>query len=94
SGELGPGDRLPSARPLADSLDVNMHTVLRAYGALRDEGLIELRRGRGAQVRAGAAHELSGHAELRSQIDELVRQATRLGVTREQLLDRVGRAMS
>ncbi|MBD3779825.1 MULTISPECIES: GntR family transcriptional regulator [unclassified Cellulomonas] len=49
-GELRPGTRLPSARDLAASLDVNLHTVLRAYQDLRDEGLLDLRRGRGAVV--------------------------------------------
>ena len=50
TGTLGAGERLPSAKELASSLDINQHTVLRAYQDLRDEGFIELRRGRGAVV--------------------------------------------
>src|ERR1035437_2050400 len=53
-GELTPGLRLPSARYVADSLGVNLHTVLRAYQDVRDEGLIDLRRGRGAVMTSAA----------------------------------------
>lgn len=49
-GKIRKGERLPPARDLAEGLGVNMHTVLRAYSDLRAEGLIELRRGRGAVV--------------------------------------------
>jgi GntR family transcriptional regulator len=49
-GDLTPGDRLPTAGELASSLDLNRNTVLQAYRSLRDEGAIELRRGRGAVV--------------------------------------------
>ena len=38
SGSLGIGDRLPAARELAESLDVNMHTVLRAYAKYMRQG--------------------------------------------------------
>lgn len=50
TGAVATGTRLPAAKDLAGSLGVNVHTVLRAYQALRDDGQIELRRGRGAVV--------------------------------------------
>jgi len=49
-GEAGPGERLPLAKDLAAVLGVNKNTVLRALHILRDEGLLEFRRGRGITV--------------------------------------------
>ena len=76
-GELSAGDRLPSARELAESLDINLHTVLRAYQQLRDEGLVDLRRGRGAVVTARAAE----YAGISLAIPQLVVEAKRLGLS-------------
>lgn len=87
AGRLAPGEKLPAARDVAAGLDVNMHTVLRAYGQLRDEGLIDLRRGRGAHVRDGADRLVHGTAALTQQALELVASADRLGVTRDELVD-------
>lgn len=56
-GTLGEGDRLPTAAELADLLEVHTNTVLAAYRSLRDEGLLEFRRGRGVRVRAGVASQ-------------------------------------
>src|SRR5436190_7790298 len=49
-GEARPGERLPPARDLAAVIGVNANTVLRALRTLRDEGLLEFRRGRGITV--------------------------------------------
>lgn len=76
AGEARPGDRLPPARDLASGLGVNVHTVLHAYQNLRDEGLVDLRRGRGAVITdaAGAV------AQLQRDIAELGKRATALGM--------------
>jgi GntR family transcriptional regulator len=49
-GEAGPGERLPLVKDIAAVLGVNRNTVLRAMHLLRDEGLLEFRRGRGITV--------------------------------------------
>ena len=50
-GELGPGDKLPSARALAEELRVNPNTVIRAFELLEQRGITETRRGLGTFVR-------------------------------------------
>ncbi|QYF72374.1 GntR family transcriptional regulator [Cryobacterium sp. PAMC25264] len=77
-GSLPPGTRLPPARELASALDINMHTVLRAYKRLRDDGLLEMRQGRGAWVRADAG---AGTVRLAELADALLAEARKLGVT-------------
>lgn len=88
--EVASGDRLPAARDLARSLDVNMHTVLRAYSDLRDEGIIELRRGRGAIVREGAEQP----AVLHRLVSDLAAEATRMGLTTDEVIDMLRKELS
>src|ERR1039458_10015245 len=49
-GEAGPGERIPQARDLAAELGVNTNTVLRALRILRDEGLLDVGRGKAIVV--------------------------------------------
>jgi len=81
-GEAKPGERLPPAKDLAAILGVNTNTVLRSLRLLRDEGLLEFRRGRGISVAGtperGAviarAKELVDFARHQGyQLDELVK---------------------
>jgi len=69
AGRIRPGDRLPSARDVAAALDVNLHTVLRAYQDLRDEGLVTMRRGRGAVLTDAASHLQQIHRDVLDLVD-------------------------
>jgi len=80
-GEARPGERLPPAKDLAAVLGVNTNTVLRALRRLRDEGLLEFRRGRGVTV-AGTPQR--GAVVLRAQ--ELVRFAREHGYRTDELV--------
>ncbi len=81
AGRVRAGDKLPSAREVAASLGVNHHTGHRAYQVLRDEGLVDMRRGRGAVV-TSAAGDLT---ELMGDIRALGKKASALGMTPEAL---------
>jgi GntR family transcriptional regulator len=83
-GEAGPGDRLPLAKDLAAVLGVNKNTVLRALHLLRDEGLLEFRRGRGITV-SGTPQR----GALLTQVRKLVDYATQLGYTRGEIIEMI-----
>lgn len=48
--QIREGDTLPSVRQLADIVGINMHTVNKAYGILKQEGYLTLDRRRGAMI--------------------------------------------
>jgi len=48
AGMLEPGQQLPSIRGLAKQLAVNPSTIVKAYSELEHQGVIVLRKGRGA----------------------------------------------
>lgn len=87
SGELRPATALPSVRQLATQLRVNPATVVQAYRDLESEGFVEMRQGAGTFVR-----EVAPHARARERarqaaalVREMLAQAGRLGVSRQEL---------
>jgi GntR family transcriptional regulator len=80
-GEAKPGERLPPAKDLAAILEVNTNTVLRSLRLLRDEGLLEFRRGRGISV-AGTPERGAVIQKAR----ELVELARRHGYRTDELV--------
>jgi GntR family transcriptional regulator len=80
-GEAKRGERLPPARDLAAVMGVNTNTVLRALRLLRDEGLLEFRRGLGIRV-AGTPQR----GEVINRARELLQLARQHGYRREELV--------
>jgi GntR family transcriptional regulator len=81
-GEAAPGDRLPPARYLAEVLGVNHNTVIRALHTLRDEGILEFRRGRGITV----VRDAPERSALIAKAKELVKLARRQGYRHDELI--------
>ena len=81
-GEAVAGERLPPAKDLAAVLGVNNNTVLRALRLLRDEGLLEFRRGRGISVAGSPAQ-----GAVVQQARELVAFARRHGYRVDELVE-------
>jgi DNA-binding transcriptional regulator YhcF (GntR family) len=74
----------PPARQVARQLEVNRRTVLRAYGELRAEGLLELRPRRGAIIAGG---KIASLARMRGLLRDLIAEADEQGLTTADLTE-------
>lgn len=94
SGQLRPGDMLPSVRNLAGSLGVNPMTISRAYSLLEAEGLLVRRRGVGMQVVAAKTTPIRERiALLDPAMRALVHQAQELDVPEQSVLKALQRLL-
>jgi len=84
-GDITAGERLPSAREIAAAFGVNANTVLRALRSLRNEGVLELRQGRGASVALDALKRSTVLFKAR----ELVELSRREGYRRDELIQMI-----
>ncbi|MDX6392930.1 MAG: hypothetical protein QOJ73_3993 [Streptosporangiaceae bacterium] len=83
-GEARAGERLPLAKDIAAVLGVNKNTVLRAMHVLRNEGLLEFRRGRGITV-AGTPQR----GAVLSQVRNLMEFARQHGYQRSEIIQMI-----
>jgi len=89
SGQLAPGDLLPSVRDIAQALAVNPMTVSKAYNMLETEGLFERRRGQGMLVaeRHAKPQAPARRAELlRPTLERAAREARELELDNQSVL--------
>ncbi|OMG00853.1 GntR family transcriptional regulator [Paenibacillus sp. FSL R7-0337] len=85
SGELKPGDSLPSIRSLAEDLGINLHTVNKAYNLLKQEGLLQVNRKTGVIVQPGGMPGVTEvfAEKLRRQLRSLAAAAAVRGMAEE-----------
>lgn len=83
-GVLVPGDRLPTAKEVAEHSAVNPNTTLKAYRELEREGLVEPRPGLGTFVRRSLARPQAGpDSPLRGELDAWMLRARAAGLERD-----------
>jgi GntR family transcriptional regulator len=88
SGNLRPGDALPSVRALAEELRINRNTAARAYTELEAEGVIETRQGAGCFLKANGTSPLRKTVRserLAAELDAVIVQAHHLQISDEEL---------
>lgn len=90
SGQLQPGDRLPSVRELAVKQNINFNTAAKAYKDLERDGLIQTKRGSGTFV-ATQADDVRGISDspIDTIIGELLKMAKSSGISDDELLFRI-----
>ncbi len=86
SNHLHEGDSLPSVRTMAMELGVNMHTVNKAYGILRQEGYLQLDRRKGAVISVEHEDKKDEISKINVHMEKLVAQAICKEISREDML--------
>lgn len=88
SGRLSAGEELPAIRTLAEQLLINPNTVARAYLELENHKLITKKHGSGTFVSDSveSVGEEEQLANLLSQLDKVIIEAERLGLSTDDLV--------
>lgn len=82
TAEIREGDSLPSVRQMAENVGINMHTVNKAYAVLREEGIIQLDRRRGAVI-AIDMNKLQALEDMKCQLAVVLAKGRCKNITKE-----------
>src|SRR5262245_53193911 len=95
SGEVAPGEQLPSVRVLAERLLVNPNTVAHAYAELTRHGVIESAPGRGVFI--AERRQVFSKSEQGRRLDRLLQSVVSemmlLDLSRDELVDGLDRKL-
>ena len=96
SGQLKPGDELPSVRELAMTHAVNPMTISKAYSLLEAEGLLLRQRGKGMRISENPSHKENRQERLnrlQPAIEQLTMAAGQLQLETRDVLKAVEQAL-
>lgn len=90
SGELAPGAAFPSVRELSQALRISPNTAQKVVAELVRDGLLEVRPGIGTVVtQRRRAKSGERNALLSGEVEQLVVEARRLGISKSDVIDAV-----
>jgi GntR family transcriptional regulator len=90
AGQILPGMPFPSVRALSTELKINPNTAHKVVAQLVAEGLLEVRVGVGTVVaRAGTSTAVERSRLLKEELEELVVEAKKLGMSLAEVLQAV-----
>ena len=87
TGELRPGEGLPTVRQMAEDLGVNTMTVNKAYALLKDRGFIEIDRRHGARVNPQQDKFGLFREKAEERLTVLIAEATARGVEKGEFME-------
>jgi len=85
SGELAPGEQLPTVRALALEMGINTMTVSKTYQLLKSEGYIFTDRKNGARVRENISQSGTISEENKNELKRIVSEARLSGVGKDEI---------
>lgn len=94
TGALHPGDPLPSVRRLASELNLNVHTINKAFAVLRQEGFIRLTERQGATVDPQLDATESTQTRLAAALTPLLAEFVVKGLGHEEIGQQVSRVLA
>ncbi|MDQ0149396.1 GntR family transcriptional regulator [Eubacterium multiforme] len=85
--EIKEGDKLPSVRELASGVEVNLHTVNKAYNLLKEEGFVTVDRRKGVIVNIKRAKDdIEFKEKYKIKLNEIAAEGTAKGMNREEII--------
>lgn len=85
--EIKEGDKLPSVRELASGVEVNLHTVNKAYNLLKEEGFVTVDRRKGVIVNIKKANDdIEFKEKYKIKLSEIAAEGTAKGMNKDEII--------